>query len=373
MSISLPTRFASRAVATAGVLVLVLAATGCLNNTPKQSGVFVTNNSGSSWAAIPDLQAAKAKAPKVYPPLAVGAVAASPKDAKQVVAGTDNDLFQSGDGGATWESLTSRLPTSTKAIVVHQIAFHPTQDNTYFAVGVSGGYGKVIRTTDGGKNLQDIFTNSKPGQAVTSIAIQPESGAIFVGDQLGNVYRSADGGTSWQRIFSVGRIPVSSLTLSGGTLFAGTVGGGVWRSGDGGASFAPAGGLPNGAQSVWALTSGFGGVYVGSEKGLSVTRDFGASWQSVGTPLPAGGERVQALAVSGPNLYFATNAVVYRMNPDGTNFVPVQLKLARNVFSLAASPAAVGTLYAGASATNDDFINRYTAGLSGFNLIPGGQ
>lgn len=361
-----------RVAATAGVLVLILVATGCLNNTPKQSGVFVTRNAGSSWDATPDLQAPQAKQPKVYPPLSVGAVGVSPKDAKRVVAGTDDDLFQSGDGGATWERLTEKLPTSTKAIVVHQVAFHPSQDNTYFAVGVSGGYGKVIKTTDGGKTLQDIFTNSKPGQAVTSIAIQPESGTIFVGDQLGSIYRSADGGTSWQRIFALGRIAVSSLALSGNALFAGTVGGGVWRSTDGGGSFVPAGGnLPDNAQAVWALTGGFGGVYAGTDKGLYVTRDLGTTWQSVGNPLPAGGERVQALAVSGPNLYFASNAVVYRMNPEGTNFVPVQLKLARNVFSLAASPSAAGTLYAGASAGTADFTNRYTTGLSSFNLIPG--
>lgn len=363
----------TRLLATAGVLALVLSATGCLNNPPKQSGVFVTHDSGTAWNAAPDVRAPRVKPPKVYPPLSVSAVGASPRNARYVVAGTDNDLFQSTDGGAQWERLTGKLPTGTKAIVVHQILFHPTQDNTYFAVGVSGGYGKVIKTTDGGQTLRDVFTNSRPGQAVTSIVIQPESGTIFIGDQLGSVYRSTDGGASWQRVFSLERTPVSSLALSGPTLFVGTAGQGVWRSVDNGGSFVPAGGnLPSHAQTVWALASGFGGIYAGTERGLFLSRDFGNSWQSVGNPLSAGGERVQALAVSGANLYFAANAVVYRTDPAGTNFVPVQLKLARNVFSLAATPAAVGTLYAGASASAADFSQRYTTGLSSFSLIPPG-
>lgn len=362
--------FFTRVAATAAVLLLVLVATGCLNSTPKQSGVFLTTNAGGAWTSAPDLTAPRAKPPKVYPPLTVGAVGVSPKDAKFVVAGTDNDLYQSTDGGVGWEQLTEKLPTSTKAIVVHQIAFHPTQDQTYFAVGVSAGYGKVIKTTDGGRTLQDVFTNSRPGQAVTSIVIQPESGLVFVGDQLGNVYRSADGGTSWQRVFSLQQIPITSLSLSGNTLFVGTAGQGVWRSADNGASFVPAGDLPQKTQNVWSMVSGFGGLYVGTDKGLFVTRDFGSTWQSVGNPLPAGGGRVQALAVSGPNLYFASNAVVYRMDPAGNNFVPAQLKLAKNVFSLASTPAAIGTLYAGASAGSADFVNRYSSGLQSLNLVP---
>ncbi len=373
MSISSIRTVLTRLLATAGVLALVLSATGCLNNPPKQSGVFVTHDSGVAWTAAPDVQAPRVKPPKVYPPLSVSAVGVSPRNARDVVAGTDNDLFQSTDGGAGWERLTGKLPTSTKAIVVHQVLFHPTQPDTYFAVGVSGGYGKVIKTTDGGKTLRDVFTNSRPGQAVTSIVIQPESGTIFIGDQLGSVYRSTDGGASWQRVFSLDRTAVSSLALSGNTLFVGTVGQGVWRSADSGGSFVPAvGNLPSQAQTVWAVAGGFGGVYAGTERGLFFSRDFGSSWQSVGNPLPAGGERVQALAVSGANLYFATNAVVYRMNPAGTDFVPVQLKLARNVFSLSATPAAVGTLYAGASAGAADFSQRYATGLSSFNLIPPG-
>ncbi len=363
-----------RLAATVAVLSLVLAATGCFNSPPKQSGVFLTTDAGTSWNAVPDLKARGVKVPKVYPPLSVGAVGVSPRNAKLVVAGTDNDLFQSADGGAHWEQLTDKLPSSTKAIVVHQVAFHPTQPGTYYVVGVSGGYGKVLKTTDSGKTLQDVFTVSKPGQAVTSIVIQPESGTLFIGDQLGSIFRSTDSGASWQRVFSLNKVAITSLALSGNTLFAGSAGQGVWRSVDNGGSFVPAGGnLPTKAQTVWTLAAGFGGLYAGTEQGLFVTRDFGATWQSVGNPLPSGGERVQALTVSGPNLYFATNAVVYQMNPSGSNFVPAQLKLARNVFSLAATPAQVGTLYAGASAGSADFAKRYATGLTSANLIPPGQ
>ena len=363
---------ATRLLGTLAVVALTLGATGCLNGTPAQSGVFVTKDAGTSWTATPDLTSPDTQKPDAYPPLEVNAVGVSRRDANFVVAGTGDDIYQSTDGGGKWERLTERLPSSTKAMTVQTVTFHPTQGNTYFLGGVSGGYGKVIRSSDDGKTLQDIFTVSKPGQSVTSIAVSPESGALFAGDQLGSVYRSPDGGTTWQRVFSVDRIPVTSLAVSGKDIYVGTGGEGIWRSTDGGTTFAPINGnLGRSNQTVWSLAAGFGSLYAGTDDGLFATRDFGASWAPVGNPLPADGSRILAIAISGSNLYFSTNAVVYRANPQGGNFTPVQLKLARNVFSLAPAATHPETIYAGASASGSDVTGRYNEGLTGgFNIEP---
>lgn len=359
-----------RTLATLATAGLVLGTSGCLNDPPEQSGVFATTDSGGSWKAVPDLTESGIRKPDVYPPLAVNAVGASRTDANTVVAGTDDELFISTNAGGDWESLTENLPSSTKAMTVQAIQFHPTNGDTFYVGGVSGGYGKILKTTDKGKTLQDVFTVSRPGQSVTTIALTADGGTIFAGDQLGSVFRSRDAGSTWERVFGIDGIPVTSIALSGPNVFVATMGQGIWRSPDSGASFAQVNGSLTGDNlTVWTLSSGLGGLYAGTDENIFVTRDFGASWQPVGNALPAGGARVQAIATSGSNLYYATNAVIYRANPDGGNFSPSQLKLATNVFSLSATGQAE-KLYAGANAAGSDYSARYSQGLSGLNIGP---
>lgn len=362
-----------RTFATLLTVGLVLTASGCLNDPPEQSGVSITKDSGTSWNAVPDLTSSGIRKPKVYPPLAVNAVGASRTDANTVVAGTDDEIYLTTNAGAEWQSLTEKLPSSTKAMAVQTVQYHPTDGNTFYVGGVSGGYGKVIKSTDGGKTLQDVFTVSKPGQSVTALVVAADGSTVYAGDQLGSVFRSRDGAATWERVFGLDRVPITSLAVSGQNLFVGSLGEGIWRSPDEGTTFAPASGnLDRSNRTVWSLAAGFGGLYAGTEKNIFFTRDFGATWLPVGNALPTGGARIQAISVAGTNLYFATNAVIYKTNPDGGNFVPAQLKLATNVFSLSASQQA-GTLYAGANASGTDYSARYEQGLSGLNIGPIGN
>lgn len=373
MNIShLISKMISKAVTGLIVLTVALLTTGCLNSTPKQSGVFMTRDSGTSWTSTPDLTVKGTAAPRVFPPLSVSAVGVDPRHSNNVVAGTGDDLYGSADGGKHWELLTKKLPTARKAVSVQHIEWHPIQDGTYFVTGVSAGYGKVFKTTDLGANFKDVFTVSKPGQSVTALAIDSTNGTVFAGDQLGSVFRSQDGGNSWQRVFT-STSAISALQLTGGALYAGTSGQGIWKSTNGGVSFARVGnGLESTRQTVWGLASGSGNLYAATEQGLSISRDNGANWHDIGNPLVPVGQRVQAVAVSGPNVYFATNAVVYKMTPSGDNFVPVQLKLAQNVFALAASQSETGTLFAGATSANVNFSDRYRSGLPHINVLPPG-
>lgn len=358
-------RFAVIPVVAASLLVA-----GCLNGGAKQSGVFVSRDGGASWQASPDLTNKQAKKPKVYPPLAVTAVAVSPADANTVVAGTEDELYLTTDGGKAWQNLTEKLPVENKAISVQAIRFHPTKPDTFFVGGVSAGYGKILKSTDKGGSLKDIFTVSRPGQTVTALLPDPNgSETLYAGDQLGAIYQSTDGGTIWRRVHT-SESPISALTASGDSVYAATSGAGVLRSVAGGA-FAPvSGNLARGQLTVWSLASGFGGLYAGTDEGLYLTRDFGASWQAVASPLPER-QRVQAVVITGSAVYFATNAVVYRLNPSGDGFIPVQLQLARNVFSLAVTPADATVLYAGASKDAVDFGNRFGSGVPQLLRPPG--
>ncbi len=361
----LPDTFASKILGSLIVLSAVLMSTGCLDRTPKQSGVFVTDDGGEGWRAAPDLAAPDANVPDAYPPLEVTAVGASAEAPDRVFAGTEDDLYRSTDAGRNWEEITGSLP-QVKAVAVRDISIDPRAPGTVFVAGVSEGYGKVFRSTDEGKSFEAVFTGSVPGQAATAVAFGPDTTTVFVGDQEGNVYRSRDRGDSWQRVFSTESV-VTSLAATGPHLFAGTLGSGVFYSPNTGDTFTPVNtGLPTDARSVWSMAVGNGGLYLGTEEGLFLTKDFGRSWRNVGNPLPEVGGRIQAVAAAGSQVFFGTNAVVYKVTPSGDRFVPRQLRLARNVTDLVAvSPE---RLYAGAHHRDFNFSERFVPGLPEFNL-----
>lgn len=346
------------------IVMAVLMTTGCFNNPPKQSGVFVTHDDGAAWNAAPDLKAKNAKKPREYPPLKVNAVGVSPIDANIVVAGTNEELFRTTDGGKAWEKLNKKLPTANQNISTQTVAFHPTKKETYYVGGVSAGYGKVFKTGDGGNSLEDVFTVSRPGQTVTAIQLDPGgSDTVYVGDQLGAVYKSTDAGATWRKVLTVQQA-VTSFVMISNNLYVGTAGQGVWRSTDGGVNFAPVNnGLTGEQQNVWVLTAGFGNLYAGTDNGPVLSRDQGNTWQPLQNPFPANGIRVLGLTVTGDSIYYAANAVVYKVPASGAPFTSRQLKLVKNIYGLASSPADPGTIYAAGNNENDALQNRYGSGL----------
>lgn len=352
------------------VAAAILTTVGC-SSAPEQSGVFVTRNAGTEWIAAPDLSAENAKVPDVYPPLEVTAVAVSPADPNLVLAGTGDDLYRTTDGGKSWEALAEKLPAAKgKAVAVQEIIFDPANPDTFYVTGVTSGYGKVLKSTDRGTTLKEVFTGSDPKVTTTALLLDPRAATLYVGDQAGSLYKSPDGGSTWQRIFTAAN-PISSLVSSGDALFAGTAGEGIYRSTNGGLSWQSVnGGLEGRRLTVWRIASGLGGVYAGTEAGVFVTRNGGVNWQPLGRPLPVGEDRIQALTIVGSNLFYATNAVVYRSPGAGESFVPVQLRLATNVFSLSASPKEPNTLYAGAGGSKLTFTDRYGGNSLGSKLAP---
>ncbi|MEX1113584.1 MAG: hypothetical protein WD846_00240 [Patescibacteria group bacterium] len=349
------------------VIGAVLMSTGCLDRTPDQSGVFTTEDSGGDWRAIPDLTDPEVEEPDTYPPLSVTAVGVNPEVPERVFAGTEDNLYRSTDAGRSWEDITEALP-DTDAVAVQEIGTDARIPEAVYVAGVAQGYGKVFRSTDGGRSFEAVFTGSVPRRGATSVAFGPDPNTVYVGDQEGNVYRSRDGGSTWQRIFST-EAAVTVLASSGPHLFAGTFGSGVFHSPDGGNTFTPVNtGLPRGSQTVWDMETGNGGLYLGTDEGLFLTRDFGRSWGGIGNPFPENAGRVQAVAVEGPQVFFASGAVVYRVPPEGERFTPRQLDLVRNVTDLAAVSSE--RLYAGGHYRDFTAFEQLMPGFPRVNINP---
>ncbi|MDP4000223.1 MAG: hypothetical protein Q8Q11_02210 [bacterium] len=338
----------TRILGTLLVLGAALLTTGCLNRTPDQSGVSVSDDAGNSWEAAPDLQAENGNRPDVFPPMATTAVAAAPSKPDRIFTGTEDDLYVTSDAGKGWRQITDRLPDAA-AVDVQDIAILSSEPNVVLVAGVSNGYGKVFRSVDGGRSFKAVFTTAEPKQPVNTVAFG-QGRTIFAGDQTGNLFRSRDRGDSWQRVFST-ESAISALAVSGRNLFVGTFGRGVFRSADAGNSFASASdGLQGQGVTVWSLAVGGGELYAGTQQGLFRTTDFGRSWREVNGPDAVRGALIQSVAVGGDTVYFASNAVVYRLSSDGTRFVPRQIDLAQSVSDIA--PVSSARVYVSASSEN---------------------
>src|SRR5207248_866533 len=116
---------------------------------------------------------------------------------------------------------------------VQQIVVDPRNRDTAYVVN-SNGPGmvgnRVFRTTDAGQTWLDITANL-PDLPTWSMAVDPRSGALYVGTEMG-VYASTDNGTTWQR-FGVGmpNVQVTQLDLNQNLniLTAGTYGRSIYQ------------------------------------------------------------------------------------------------------------------------------------------------
>jgi photosystem II stability/assembly factor-like uncharacterized protein len=251
----------------------------------------------------------------------VFALAVDPADGRRMVAGTAaGAIYLSPDGGGSWRPVRKGAGRAVLAL-----AFDPARPGTL--LGGTRGAG-VWRSTDGGQNWQ-----SQPGsenRTIRAFAF-PLNGAVLAGGDEG-LLSSRDGG-SWSGA-GLPQVRVSALTVlpaGGGAANATVIAGGdatqgteplpLFSSADGGRTWAAVpvtgpSGVVGGSSMVAALASGpaprQGGrsLLMGTNTGLFMTRDQGASWQQLtgGDALPA--TDVSSLAVAsrrGDRLYVASD------------------------------------------------------------------
>jgi len=179
-----------------------------------------------------------------WPPAEVGvylaAVAADPSTNGVVYVSSNQNLWQSTDGGSTWPNKVAILGTASEVDV------SPTNSNN---VVVTVG-GRVLVSTDalvpGGFTLNDI-TRNLPGRFIGGVAFDPNDPATiyavlggFSGFSGGHVFRTSLTAATWTDISPTLDLPFNAIALDGSetptALYTGTDFG-VLRSVDGGANW----------------------------------------------------------------------------------------------------------------------------------------
>lgn len=220
--------------------------------------------------------------------------------------------------------------------------------------------------TPSGLNLPDI----------RSIAVDPQTSAVYAGSSGSGIYKSTDGGVNWASVTSNNGftdLSVFSIAIDpsdSSIIYAGTKRSGVFKTVNGGATWTQTDPGWWGRSFVHAIAidpNDHLKVYLGTNYGIYATTDGGAAgWKQKGLSTYT----VKSIAVdpqNTSNVYAGTMRGAFRSQDGGENWAEINNGLsyggvnALYVTSIAVDPSNTSTLYAGT----------YTGGL--FKSTNGGQ
>jgi photosystem II stability/assembly factor-like uncharacterized protein len=212
-------------------------------------------------------------------------------------------LYQSSDGGSTWQPLS--LPEAVQTGRVATVAAADSGRVLYIA---GPGVG-VFQSTDGGQTWvsRNAELPSRDVAAFAVHAVQPRTlYASFADD---GIYRSEDAGETWRKMDGGPGAPIRQFlhsdmegSMQSGWLFAATPEG-VRRSMDCFCGWRPTGELPEGEIFDVAYDpSQPKRVYASTEQGLFRSTDGGESWERVAAETLA-----SALAVDASGTLYAAD------------------------------------------------------------------
>jgi photosystem II stability/assembly factor-like uncharacterized protein len=145
-------------------------------------------------------------------------------------------LFVSANGGTSFNAVENYAERPMGAFV--NLATHPTEPNTAFAIFAIGGRPKILRTKDLGKTWTDITgfgasgsssNNGFPDVAVYSVFVFPNNTQkIWAGTEIG-IFESKDEGKTWAYYQSeLPPVSVWQMKLVDNQIVVATHGRGVW-------------------------------------------------------------------------------------------------------------------------------------------------
>ena len=286
--------------------------------------VYKTRDGGATWEQFPGFTARR-----------VTTLAIDPKLPATVYAGTMGDaIYKSPDGGQHW--LPHNVGLKEHVSFVNEIVFHPGNTEVIYLATTVGAF----VTKNGGREWEERMAGMKEVHIVTCLTMDPRHPRVLYAGTTGGTYRSEDGGGSWQKKNN-GLIPNDVLN----------------------ASMA----LGVNVLAVDPLNSDI--VYAGSTKGLFRSTNRAEYWEQIGQGLSE--QFISTLVVHPTNpdiLYIGGPGGVLKTSDRGKTWQLRNQGLATiNVRTIAMSQANPQLLYAG---TNGSGLYRSTDGGERWTAVP---
>jgi photosystem II stability/assembly factor-like uncharacterized protein len=189
-----------------------------------------------------------------------------------VWAAGHNVLARSSDGGATWEDVR---PAGLPGLDVHGFAVDPRSPRTLYAAIAGQG---LFRSTDGGRSFALVSTEVGPG--VMALAVTPD-GRILAGEMQQGLLVSGDRGRNWKLALQAGLMGLAVNPRDPNRIIA--TGPGILLSTNGGRDWIQVEQVDEGAGPVaWSPSEPSVAYVVGFDRTLYRTIDSGQSWAPVG-------------------------------------------------------------------------------------------
>ena len=325
-----------------GLLVLALVCLGCQKDSeaivsialhPTHSkilyvatndAVYKSRDGGATWEKFPSFSARR-----------VTTVAIDPQLPATVYAGTMGDaVYKSPDGGQHW--LPHNVGLKEHVSFVNQFVFHPVVSEKIYAATTVGAF----FTKDAGREWEERMNGMKEVHIVTAIAINPKDPAVLYGGTTGGMYRSDDSATTWKKINN-GLIPESELMAS----------------------------MALGVNAIEIDPINPDVVYAGTTKGLYRTTTKGEVWERIGQTIADPFISSIVLHPNDPSvLYIGGPAGVWKSADAGKTWQAKNQGLGTlNIRALAMDPKHLETLYTG---TNGSGLYRSTDAGASWTAVP---
>jgi photosystem II stability/assembly factor-like uncharacterized protein len=287
--------------------------------------LYKTRDGGATWGKVTtDLSSFR-----------VLTLGVDPRSPSNVFVGTMGDaVYKSPDGGQSWSPYNAGLKEHVS--VVNQFVFHPTDPDTIYTATTVG----VFRSKDGGRLWVERMHGMKEVHYVVTIAVDPHNSDVMYAGTTGGVYKTTDGTANWQLVNN-GLIPKEKLDAA----------------------------MALGVNSVVTDPARPGTVYAGTTNGLFKTVDAGASWKRIEKGLADTYISVLLVDPLTPDiLYAGTRRGVHKTIDAGENWTGANDGLTSlNIRAMALSPPEPQTIFAG---TNGSGLFRSVNGGKTWTAVP---
>jgi hypothetical protein len=286
-----------------------------------------------------------------------------------------NVIFQSIDGGKTWQDVGAGLPKdveSGKLFTSGDQLFFNTAYGLYHSVSPSSQTWQKEMFPD--KRIEEIFPgktslygytqgvgfftemqgsgiwiaigNTLEGRAVRTLVEAPD-GSVLVGSDTG-IYKSTDGCKTWKQVFK--GYMVTSIIFSNNFLFAGGIDG-LLRSSDDGGHWDLIHAQDGRALQIGNIDGGITAIFTGvtpfkdahkakMDNSLLFSMDGGETWKPLDVNLPSN-QVVSSVVEIGDDLYCSLDSGIYRSTDRGNSWQLIRATKDKERFDLVASGKSV--------------------------------
>ncbi len=284
-----------------------------------------------------------------------------PLNAETIYIGTEKEgIYRSTDGGEKWVKDINNFQNVTEIVI------HPNLSNIIYITAKKAGRGKVLKTTDGGENWQEIYTMNVDGPAIVSLAMNkrtPET--LYIGTSEGGIFKTTDGGATWKTLLweksSIRKIVIDNANPN--IVYFGTVSSGAFLTKDGGTNFSEmkkSGYIYN----IISYPNAEGNLLLSDKDGLQKSNDFGENWQVINTLVKPEKLGTRGLDINPNNsneIFYASAKAMYKSTNGGETWSAIQFNISRSIELIRINPKDTNIIYLG-------MYNR--GGTSGIKLLP---